>query len=85
MRTRIGALVLAIAAGLAGCNGPSSEECASKQLPVKNVQGDVYRCTASEDCPRSSRVSLCVSDTGNQEECIRCVDTQCVLVTPETC
>jgi hypothetical protein len=85
VRTRIGAFVLAIAAGLAGCDTPSPEECASKQLPVTNAQGDVYRCTASEDCPRSSSVALCVTDTGSQDACIRCVDTRCVLVTPEDC
>jgi hypothetical protein len=50
-----------------------------------DAQGEVYRCTASEDCPRSSRASLCVTDTGTQDECIRCLDTRCVRVTPEAC
>ncbi|WP_257462128.1 hypothetical protein [Archangium lipolyticum] len=86
VRTRIGALVLAAAAGLFGCDTPSSEGCASKQVvPVTDVQGDVLRCTASEDCPRSSRVSLCVTDTDSFEECIRCENTQCVRITPEAC
>lgn len=85
MRTRIGALVLAAIAGLFGCNAPSITECASKQVPVTNAQGDVYRCTAVEDCPRSSRVSLCVTDTGSDEDCIRCLDTRCVRITPESC
>ena len=82
MRTRIGALVIAVTAGLAGCNPPPPEECVSKQVPVTNAQGDVYRCTASEDCPRSSRVSLCVTDTGSQDECVRCLDTRCVRILP---
>jgi hypothetical protein len=86
VRTRIGALVLAAAAGLFGCDTPSDEACASPQVVrVMDAQGDVYRCTASEDCPRSSRVSLCVTDTSSFEECIRCQDTQCVRIIPETC
>lgn len=72
-------------AGLAGCGIPPPEECASKQEPVAHPEGGVYRCTAAEDCPRSSRVSLCVADTGSQETCLRCLDTQCVVITPETC
>lgn len=86
MRSRIGALVLfALVAGLTGCGTP--EECLLQPVPVTNTNGDVYRCTASEDCPRSSRVSLCVADTGSQQECVRCMDTRCVLISPlpESC
>lgn len=72
-------------AGLAGCGTPPPEECTSKQLPVTDAQGAVYRCTAAEDCPRSSRVPLCVTDSGAQQDCIRCLDTRCVTITPETC
>jgi hypothetical protein len=72
-------------AGLAGCGIPPPEECASKQEPVMNAEGGIYRCTAAEDCPRSSRVSLCIADTGGQEACIRCLDTRCVTITPESC
>lgn len=50
-----------------------------------NAQGAEYRCTASEDCPRPSGVSLCVSDIGNLEECIRCSETKCVRIPPEAC
>lgn len=71
--------------GLAGCNAPSAEACAPQTQRMTDAQGNVYRCAASEDCPRSSRASLCVSDTGNQEECIRCFNTECVLITPEAC
>ncbi len=86
MRPRIGALVLfALVAGLTGCE--TREECVPKPVPVTNTQGDVYRCTASEDCPRSSRVALCVADTGTQQDCVRCLDTECVLISPlpESC
>jgi hypothetical protein len=83
VRTRIAALVLAVAAGLAGCNASSTEECVPE--PVLNAQGAEYRCAASEDCPRPSGVPLCVSDTGNLEECIRCFETRCVRVSPEAC
>ncbi|QRK14265.1 hypothetical protein JQX13_18270 [Archangium violaceum] len=84
MRTRIGALVLAVVAGLAGCGtSPPPEECGQKQLT--DGQGSVYRCIASEDCPRSSGVTLCVSDTDVLDACIRCLDTECVRVFPEAC
>ncbi len=85
VRTRIGVLVLSVAAGLAGCNNPPPEECASKYPRVTDPQGGVFRCIASEDCPRSSRVPLCASDIGNPDECIRCLDTECVRVDPEAC
>ncbi|MFY0526600.1 hypothetical protein ACN28I_26805 [Archangium gephyra] len=85
MRTRIGALVLAVVAGLAGCGIPPPEECASKKEPVLDAHGGVSRCTAAEDCPRSSRVSLCVDDIGGQDACIRCLDTECYTMLPETC
>ena len=72
--------------GLAGCGVRSPEECASKKEPMTSPEGTVYRCTAAEDCPRSSRVSLCVDDIGSQDSaCIRCVATECVTITPETC
>ena len=74
-----------VAAGLAGCGGAPAEGCTSKQLPETDAQGGVYRCTASEDCPRSSGVAVCVTDTASNEECIRCVDTQCLRITPEAC
>jgi hypothetical protein len=86
VRPRIGALVLfTIVAGLTGCD--TREECVPRPVPVTNSSGDVYRCTAVEDCPRSSRVSLCVADTGTQQECVRCLDTECVLISPlpESC
>ncbi len=72
-------------AGLAGCGVPPPEACASKQEPVLDAQGGPSRCIAAEDCPRSSRVPLCIADTGDRETCIRCLDTQCVTLIPETC
>jgi hypothetical protein len=86
VRSRIGALVLlALVAGLTGCG--TREECTPQPVPVKNTDGNVYRCIAAEECPRSARVSLCVSDSGLQGECIRCLDTECVLLSPppESC
>ncbi len=50
-----------------------------------DAQGGPSRCIAAEDCPRSSRVPLCIADTGDRETCIRCLDTQCVTLIPETC
>ncbi|HEX5752556.1 MAG TPA: hypothetical protein VFZ09_40500 [Archangium sp.] len=85
MRTRIGALVLAVVAGLAGCGIPPPEACVQEPTPVLDAQGDVFRCIAAEDCPRSSRISLCVDDAGGDVACIRCLETRCVTIAPETC
>jgi hypothetical protein len=72
-------------AGLTGCD--TREECVLEPVPMPHPNGGVYRCTAAEDCPRPSRVSLCVADTGTQQECVRCLDTECVLISPlpESC
>jgi hypothetical protein len=72
-------------AGLAGCGIPPPEECVQEPEPVLDAQGGAYRCIASEDCPRSSRVSLCVDDASGQVACIRCLETRCVTIAPETC
>jgi hypothetical protein len=80
----MGALVLmAVGAGLSGCN--PLLECRPRLEVVVNAEGQEYRCTASEDCPRSSRESVCVTDVNPAEECVRCVDTRCVRMAPEVC
>jgi hypothetical protein len=84
VRTRIAVLLLAAVAGLAGCASLFEEECTSKER-VMDPQGLVYRCIASEDCPRSAHVSLCVSEPTYQPECIRCEDTQCTRVLLGAC
>ncbi|ATB35261.1 hypothetical protein CYFUS_000673 [Cystobacter fuscus] len=83
MRTRITALILATVTGLAGCGPSDSEAC--KPVSVLDAQGGAYRCVASEDCPRSPTMTLCVRDIPGPLECIRCLDTYCVRVPPETC
>ncbi len=76
-------MLMAVAAGLAGCN--ALVECRLQAEPVVNAEGQEYRCTASEDCPRSSRESVCVTDVNPTEECVRCVDTRCVRFSPGVC
>ncbi|WP_395853803.1 hypothetical protein [Cystobacter fuscus] len=83
MRTRITALILATVTGLAGCGPSDSQAC--QPVPVRDEQGNDYRCVASEDCPRSPTMTLCVRDIPGPLECIRCLDTRCVRVPPETC
>ncbi|WNG41781.1 hypothetical protein F0U61_03645 [Archangium violaceum] len=72
-------------AGLAGCNSTPPEGCAPEPQELLDSEGHVYRCIASEDCPRTSRLTLCVSDTDVLDECIRCLETKCVRVFPEVC
>ncbi|ATB30358.1 hypothetical protein [Melittangium boletus] len=78
MRSWFAAVVLVAVTGLAGC-GPSRDDCESEVL---DPQGETYRCIASEDCPRSANETLCITDTGSDVECIRCLDTWCLRVTP---
>lgn len=52
---------------------------------MRDSSDALYRCIAPEDCPRSSRVSVCVTDVSAEEECIRCENTVCVRAIPEAC
>ncbi len=78
-----GVLAATVAVGLLGCN--DIEVCGSRQEPLLKQEGDAYRCTTAEDCPRSSRVSVCVTDVSPQQECVKCVETLCTKVIPEAC
>jgi hypothetical protein len=80
---RSGILLLGATLGLLGCN--DLEVCGATPVPMTNANGESYRCTVAEDCPRSSRASVCVTDGSPEQECIRCEDTRCVRVTPEAC
>lgn len=78
-----GALAVAAAVGLLGCN--DIEVCGSRQELLPATDGGTYRCTTAEDCPRSSRVSVCVTDVSPQQECVKCQNTLCNKVIPEAC
>ena len=73
----------AIAVGLLGCN--DLEVCGSTTSDITRDNGEVYRCVTSEDCPRTSRVNVCVTDVSPVAECVRCEDSRCITVTPEAC
>lgn len=77
-----GALCVAVAALLA-CN--DIEVCGSRHEDLLSVDGAQTRCATDEDCPRSSRVSVCVTDVSPQQECVRCEQTVCVRVIPVSC
>jgi hypothetical protein len=78
-----GVLVATAAAGLLACN--DIEVCGSRQEALLAADGSSYRCTTAEDCPRSSRVSVCVTDVSPQQECVKCQETFCTRVIPEAC
>jgi hypothetical protein len=75
------ALVVATA-GLLACN--DIEVCGSRQDTVF-PDDYTYRCATAEDCPRSARVSVCITDVSPQQECVRCDQTVCVRVIPVSC
>ncbi|NTX05471.1 hypothetical protein HUA75_27335 [Myxococcus sp. CA040A] len=77
------AVLAAIGAGLLGCN--DLEVCGSTAQDVTREDGSVFRCVTSEDCPRTSRVDVCVTDVSPIAECVSCEDSRCVTVTPEKC
>ncbi|MBN1206394.1 MAG: hypothetical protein JXB05_15890 [Myxococcaceae bacterium] len=77
-----GVLAATAAVGLLGCN--DIEVCGSRQETLVADAGP-YRCTTAEDCPRSSRVSVCVTDVSPQQECVKCQETLCTKVIPEAC
>ena len=78
-----GVLAVSVAAAALGCN--DIEVCGSRQEPLLNADSSRYRCTTAEDCPRSSRVSVCVTDVSPEQECVKCQETECTLVIPEKC
>jgi hypothetical protein len=78
-----GALAAATAVGLLACN--DIEVCGSREEIFLAADGGNYRCTTAEDCPRSSRVSVCVTDVSPQQECVKCEQTICTKVIPEAC
>ena len=79
---RLGLTAIA-AAGLLGCN--DLEVCGSRREQVSSADGRGYRCTTAEDCPRSSGVSVCVTDVSSEQKCVTCSDTVCTEVIPEPC
>ncbi len=81
-RAAYGALA-AVGASLLGCN--DLEVCGSTAEDITRADGSVYRCVTAEDCPRTSRVNVCVTDVSPVAECVQCEDTRCILVTPEAC
>ncbi|WP_366934943.1 hypothetical protein [Pyxidicoccus fallax] len=83
MRRDAYGVVAAMAAGLLGCN--DLEVCGSTTEVITRDNGEVYRCVTAEDCPRTSRVNVCVTDVSPVAECVQCEDTQCISVIPEAC
>ncbi|NOK32866.1 hypothetical protein D7W79_09420 [Corallococcus exercitus] len=77
------AAMAVVAAGLLGCN--DLENCGSTSVDITRTDGGLYRCVTSEDCPRTSRVSVCVTDVSSERECVRCDETRCVRLIPESC
>ncbi|RKH70544.1 hypothetical protein D7W81_09270 [Corallococcus aberystwythensis] len=77
------ATMAVVAAGLLGCN--DLENCGSTAVDITRTDGGLYRCVTSEDCPRTSRVSVCVTDVSSERECVRCEETHCVRLIPEAC
>lgn len=80
MKARV--LFLLIGA-LAGCN--NLDVCDSTVEPLVQEDAQPYRCIAPEDCPRSSREFVCVTDVTAEQACVSCVDTRCVRIVPEPC
>lgn len=76
-------VLAALGAGLLGCN--DLEVCGSTSQDVTRDEGSVYRCVTSEDCPRTSRVDVCVTDVSPIAECVSCVESRCVTIIPEKC
>jgi hypothetical protein len=82
-RDAYGTFAAVVAVSLLGCN--DLEVCGSTTQAINQANGESYRCVTSEDCPRTSRVNVCVTDVSPVAECVRCEDTKCVSVIPEAC
>ena len=82
-RLRLPLWLGAAAAGLLGCNDLGV--CGSHAEEVRQADGTAYRCIQAEDCPRASRVFVCTTDTSPQSTCVKCEDSVCLRVVPESC
>ena len=78
-----GVLAVSVTVAALGCN--DIEVCGSQQEPMLSADNRPYRCTTAEDCPRSSRESVCVTDVSPEQSCIKCQETMCTRVVPEQC
>ena len=74
---------LVLVAALLGCN--DLEVCGSHAEQVRREDGVAYRCIQAEDCPRDSRVFVCTTDVSPERECVKCEDSVCLRVVPESC
>ncbi|WP_407667391.1 hypothetical protein [Myxococcus dinghuensis] len=83
MRRTAHAMLAAVGAGLLGCN--DLEVCGSTSKDITQGDGSVYRCVTAEDCPRTARVNVCVTDVSPIAECVSCEDSRCITVIPEQC
>ena len=83
MKSWLPSTIAALAVALTGCN--NLEVCGASYEDLKRSDQSLYRCTLAEECPRSSREFVCVTDVTSEAACIKCVETRCVRVTPEPC
>jgi hypothetical protein len=79
---------------LLGCTG--SDICTSHKVPVLSPDGGAFRCVVSEDCPRPSNVSVCLTNNTPEKPCVTCADTAsttdggtcqncCIETIPDAC
>ena len=79
----VGASLVGASLVLLGCN--DLEVCGSHAEQVLREDGSAYRCIQAEDCPRDSRVFVCTTDVSPERECVKCEDSVCLRVVPESC
>jgi hypothetical protein len=79
----LSSLALVLAVALFGCTG--TDVCGATKQPVLAPDGGAFRCVVPEDCPRPSNVSICLTNTNPDKECVTCTDTRCVETIPTTC
>ena len=80
---RVALVIASIATpALVACQ-PALGTCAHEDNLVAR-DGGLFTCIKSEDCPRPSNVTICVTHN-DPRVCVECVDTRCVSRAPADC
>lgn len=71
MRWLAGGLLVWLALG---CT-PVTNVCNERKESVLRANGDAYRCTIANDCPRDSNVLVCTTNRALDRDCVSCDET----------
>jgi hypothetical protein len=76
-------LLLLASLSLLRCN--PGRVCGESRTDALQSDGGAYRCINAKDCPKRSNIFACVTDQTPEHECVQCIETRCVQISPVFC